>query len=449
MDGLVNVLKDLQNVITKGFTNFKKCSKDKLTVEYIETRQELLEKDWSLFKDTNTKIYESFKIENIGQKVVDIYDAVEDTYIMYKSHMKTTLNKIRVSKGPIQGTVHTENMETPQNINVMHAQVKEDDVLKRFWEIEEQNSPNKILTPEKKKCEEFYSSTTRRGKSRFKLRKWNSNNQEIVQKIRSTECSEVQINKLRTNNDIHKDIDIKEHPKMHKIDYNRPNYSNEVNVDMEDSVKTYVALVPESSLFERFSTLTKLIRIVAYCRRFLKQNKIYHGLYLQKVELDVTLESCIRQTQKEFFLKSYIQLKDKGFLQLKSSSLKSLCPYRDAKGIIRVAGRLEKSHLNEQMKHPILLPHASHLTRLIIDDAHKKTLHGGLQYKWSYKVPEPKIGDIVLIKEDNLPPSRWLLGRILEKHPGDDGITRVVTLRTKSSTIKRPTSKICILPVAE
>ncbi|CAH2098607.1 unnamed protein product [Euphydryas editha] len=71
------------------------------------------------------------------------------------------------------------------------------------------------------------------------------------------------------------------------------------------------------------------------------------------------------------------------------------------------------------------------------------------RYKWSYKVPEPKIGDIVLIKEDNLPPSRWLLGRILEKHPGDDGITRVVTLRTKSSTIKRPTSKICILPVAE
>ncbi|XP_045459242.1 uncharacterized protein LOC123669695 [Melitaea cinxia] len=521
--------------------------------------------------------------------------------------------------------------------------------------------------------------------------------------------------------------------KATKLDYSRPTYKTEVNVDMEESVKTHVALVPESGLFERFSTLTKLLRTIAYCRRFLKQNKIYHGLYLQKVELDGALECCIRQTQKEIYTKEYTQLKDKGYLQLKSSSLKSLSPYLDAKGIIRVAGRLEKSQLSDQMKHPILLPHSSHLTRLIIDDAHKKTLHGGLQlminylrtaywikgvrnlvkyqvhkcvkcarqrakiqkqfmgslpsvrctparpflhsgvdyagpinirttkgrghrsykgyiclfvcmvtralhleavsdmstqsflaafrrfvsrrghcaklwsdnsttfvgasrelqdlvsiqpsiaehleangtewhfipphspnfgglweagvkstkfhvkrvigdatltfeeittllsqveaclnsrpisiihvdepgeplpltpghfligeplvsvpdnqhespnlsllsrwqfvqgmvqsfwkrwyneylsnlmnrYKWSYMVPEPKIGDIVLIKEDDLPPSRWLLGRILEKHPGDDGITRVVTLRTKSSTIKRPTSKICILPVAE
>lgn len=69
------------------------------------------------------------------------------------------------------------------------------------------------------------------------------------------------------------------------------------------------------------------------------------------------------------------------------------------------------------------------------------------RYKWAYKLPEPKIGDVVLIKEEDLPPSRWLLGRVLEKHPGHDNITRVVTLRTKSSVIKRPTSKLVVLPV--
>lgn len=59
--------------------------------------------------------------------------------------------------------------------------------------------------------------------------------------------------------------------------------------------------------------------------------------------------------------------------------------------------------------------------------------------------------DIVLIKEDDLLRSQWLLGRILEKHPGDDNITRIVTVRTKSSiiTIKRSVSKIFILPVAD
>ncbi|CAK1591458.1 unnamed protein product [Parnassius mnemosyne] len=98
MEGLINVLKDQQNVITKGLTNFKKCGKDRLTIEYVETRQELLEKDWALFKENNTKLYERFKAEDISQRVVDIYDATEDTYIVYKSLMKTTLNTIRSAK---------------------------------------------------------------------------------------------------------------------------------------------------------------------------------------------------------------------------------------------------------------------------------------------------------------------------------------------------------------
>lgn len=51
------------------------------------------------------------------------------------------------------------------------------------------------------------------------------------------------------------------------------------------------------------------------------------------------------------------------------------------------------------------------------------------RYKWNYQVPEPDIGDIVLVKEDDLPPSRWLMGRIVKKHPGSDNITRVITIR--------------------
>ncbi|CAK1601292.1 unnamed protein product [Parnassius mnemosyne] len=70
------------------------------------------------------------------------------------------------------------------------------------------------------------------------------------------------------------------------------------------------------------------------------------------------------------------------------------------------------------------------------------------RYKWTYQVPESNIGDVVLVKENDLPPCRWLLGRIIEKHPGPDQITRIVILRTKSSIVKRPTSKICVLPIS-
>ncbi|KAJ8723413.1 hypothetical protein PYW08_003325 [Mythimna loreyi] len=76
-------------------------------------------------------------------------------------------------------------------------------------------------------------------------------------------------------------------------------------------------------------------------------------------------------------------------------------------------------------------------------------LHQFLQRnRWSYKTPEPTLGSIVLVKEDNMPPGKWLLGRIVQKHPGVDGITRVVTIRTQSATMRRPTSKLCVLPVA-
>ncbi|CAK1580256.1 unnamed protein product [Parnassius mnemosyne] len=62
--------------------------------------------------------------------------------------------------------------------------------------------------------------------------------------------------------------------------------------------------------------------------------------------------------------------------------------------------------------------------------------------------PQPKVGDVVLVKEDGLPPCRWLYGRVIETHPGKDNLVRVITLKTKNGTFKRPISKVCLLPIA-
>ncbi|XP_076392689.1 uncharacterized protein LOC143265292 [Megachile rotundata] len=68
--------------------------------------------------------------------------------------------------------------------------------------------------------------------------------------------------------------------------------------------------------------------------------------------------------------------------------------------------------------------------------------------KWKVTVPEKfGPGTMVVIKEDNLPLLRWRLGRITEVHPGKDGVSRVVSIRTADGIIKRPVAKICILPV--
>lgn len=67
--------------------------------------------------------------------------------------------------------------------------------------------------------------------------------------------------------------------------------------------------------------------------------------------------------------------------------------------------------------------------------------------KWYKKEIEFQKGDIVLIKIENLPPGKWALGRITEKHPGPDGITRVYSVKSGDSTVKRCITKLCALPI--
>ncbi|XP_055916401.1 uncharacterized protein LOC129949150 [Eupeodes corollae] len=66
--------------------------------------------------------------------------------------------------------------------------------------------------------------------------------------------------------------------------------------------------------------------------------------------------------------------------------------------------------------------------------------------KWTKIQEKPKIGDLVLLKDERLPPTHWNMARIEQTHSGSDGLVRVVTLRTKSGQFKRPITKICLLP---
>lgn len=51
----------------------------------------------------------------------------------------------------------------------------------------------------------------------------------------------------------------------------------------------------------------------------------------------------------------------------------------DRKGILRVGGRLEKAEMNYERRHPAIIPKRSRLAWLVMDSAHRVTLHGGVQ----------------------------------------------------------------------
>nr|CAI5822893.1 unnamed protein product [Callosobruchus analis] len=60
-----------------------------------------------------------------------------------------------------------------------------------------------------------------------------------------------------------------------------------------------------------------------------------------------------------------------------------------------------------------------------------------------------KVGSLVIIKEDGLPPLKWRIGRISQLHPGSDTIVRTVTVKTSTGEYRRPMTKIAILPTSE
>ncbi|XP_011883776.1 PREDICTED: uncharacterized protein LOC105570934 [Vollenhovia emeryi] len=67
--------------------------------------------------------------------------------------------------------------------------------------------------------------------------------------------------------------------------------------------------------------------------------------------------------------------------------------------------------------------------------------------KWQHPSHEVKEGSLVLMIDERYPPGKWPLARVTKLHPGVDGLIRVVSLQTASSTYKRPIAKVCILPV--
>ncbi|XP_017472768.1 PREDICTED: uncharacterized protein LOC108363795 [Rhagoletis zephyria] len=65
--------------------------------------------------------------------------------------------------------------------------------------------------------------------------------------------------------------------------------------------------------------------------------------------------------------------------------------------------------------------------------------------KWHKNNDSIQLGDIVIIRHENLPATHWRLGRVVRLHPGTDGLVRVVTIKHATGECMRPIQKICRL----
>lgn len=66
--------------------------------------------------------------------------------------------------------------------------------------------------------------------------------------------------------------------------------------------------------------------------------------------------------------------------------------------------------------------------------------------KWRINQEGLKEGDLVVIKESNVPPLKWRMARITKLYPGPDGIARVADLHTIRGIVRRAVHNLCSLP---
>jgi len=139
--------------------------------------------------------------------------------------------------------------------------------------------------------------------------------------------------------------------------------------------------LPDSHLLYKYSSLSKLKRITAFCLRFVNncrnsKNKLTG--FLKTNELTNAMHVLIKIVQSIEFNNEIISLKTNQTLSCRNKIL-SLNPFLDNSGILRVGGRLRHANLAYSHKHPILLPKRHVLTDLIVRYYHDILLHAGPQ----------------------------------------------------------------------
>ena len=146
-----------------------------------------------------------------------------------------------------------------------------------------------------------------------------------------------------------------------------------------------IVSVSMSRRFARFSSFYRLKKAVAWLLRLrgrlLKKSVCNGPLTVDEI---ANSEMVIIQTiQRESYPGDYAYLisaskKEKGV----NKCLKKLNPISIA-GVLRVGARLQRSSHDFDVKHSIIMPSDSHVTRLLIEDQHRRIGHGGSSHTWT------------------------------------------------------------------
>lgn len=138
------------------------------------------------------------------------------------------------------------------------------------------------------------------------------------------------------------------------------------------SCTTVCELVEPLFDIEKYNSLDKVMQITHTVLKVL--NKMSRSV--DKYTHSYALKYWIKITQQSYFKEEYSYLISKS-VETMPELVKNLRLFLK-NGLIRSYGRIERSDLPYEAKHPILVPKRCHFTKLMILKSHQQVLHGGV-----------------------------------------------------------------------
>ncbi|XP_046580145.1 uncharacterized protein LOC124287683 [Haliotis rubra] len=139
-----------------------------------------------------------------------------------------------------------------------------------------------------------------------------------------------------------------------------------------------------SKRFERFSRWDSLVRALSRLRTFTRKSR--HSTDIEastendsKHVYTETETFIMKQVQQEMFEKEISCIKMKSPLP-KDSPIAALNPVLDADGVLRVGGRLGKSDLERNLKHPVIISGKHYVAVLLVRHHHDLIQHQGRHF---------------------------------------------------------------------
>ena len=132
------------------------------------------------------------------------------------------------------------------------------------------------------------------------------------------------------------------------------------------------------SQWERFTNFNRLVNTMAYVQRALNKHKPA-TLVVSIEEREKAEATIFKPLQQEQFGEEMKSLEAQKEIP-KCSKLLQFSPFLDEEGLIQARGRIGKSQLDFNAKHPILLHWKHHAVELFLRNEHKDNQHEGIEH---------------------------------------------------------------------